>query len=73
MTCITIASWMLAVVGVVILVPSFIMMIRASAHLMETDDKITFCSIAGTVAGSVIFCIGVVPYLQYLPCITIIP
>lgn len=75
MTCITIASWMLAVVGVVMIIPSsyyinykFILSYNNNAFLVTL-------SIIGVSIGILMFVIGILPYIPEitLPCIQIIP
>ena len=73
MTCIVIASWMLAVVGAAVFVPSFITMVHAFKNILITSDIIAFLSVVGSILGGFVLFTGIAPYLQYLPCITIIP
>ena len=72
MTCITIASWMLAVVGAAIVgISSYCV----HKYLTDDDDMLIFaCSIISTI-GIIMIISGVVPYIQEIawPCIQIIP
>jgi uncharacterized membrane protein len=74
MTCITVASWMMSVVGVVIL--------GVSLYCIYKDfrgDDLPFILVPaccmGVALGILVFCIGITPYIPEvtLPCITIIP
>ena len=78
MTCITIASWMLAVVGAITFVPS-IYRIKWTIDNNAPDTLINvtlFClSFVGFVFGGILLSMGIIPYIPTitLPCITLVP
>jgi hypothetical protein len=81
MICITIASWTLTVVGVIVFIPSLYHIIYVLFHieiLIEQDDittLLTLASCVGITAGLIMLLTGIITYIPpiTLPCITIIP
>ncbi len=75
MTCITIASWMLAVVGVVITISSLWYIKNNFDGIMYAEMWMSPIPCLGAAFGMVIFVICVSPYIPdiILPCIQIIP
>lgn len=74
--CITIASWMLVVVGVAIFGIScyYIYKDIKSPQYYYMGSGLRMLSMCwGIAIGLLLLLFGIVPYLKYLPCITIIP
>jgi uncharacterized membrane protein len=75
MTCITIASWMLAVVGAVMIILSLYPITRYITELSYHKTGFVFISCWGIAIGLIVFGIGITPYIPpiTLPCITLTP
>ena len=72
-TRIIIASWMLAVVGIILII---IGAIKLKIDMEDSPFDVTALGLLAVSVldiGLIMGIYGIVPYLQYLPCITIIP
>ncbi|MFA5745695.1 MAG: hypothetical protein WCX79_01200 [Candidatus Paceibacterota bacterium] len=76
MTCITIASWMLVVVGAIVFIPSFYFAKYIFTDVPECNisNVVLFTvSIIFAIVGFSMFIFGIIPYIPILPCIQVIP
>jgi hypothetical protein len=76
--CIVIPSWVLAVVGLVIFIPSVVFIILEVINIEHgkyTNASITVISTFGSALGAILFIINIAPYIPQIawPCIQVIP
>jgi hypothetical protein len=64
---------MLAVVGVILTIIGFVKLKHDNDFHAYDVDALTVIAAFSCVGGIVLFIFGILPYLKYFPCITIIP